>query len=99
MTMTNYVQSFKTEDGSFPGMLKDKQGDESQIYDLSQTPPVLRKLTSKQIVSIERDQSWKHPPASVSYTSQELADLIGFLRWASTGSEKEVKASEVADVM
>jgi len=98
MTMTNYVQSFKTADGTFPGMLKEKQGDESQVYDLSQMPPELRKLTSKQIISTERDQTWKHPPASVAYTPQEFADLIGFLRWASTGSVKEVKASEVADL-
>jgi len=95
MTMTTYVQSFKTANGKFPGMLKDKQGDETQVWDLSQMPPVLRKLASKDIVSVERDQTWQHPPASVEYTSQELADLVGFLRWAATGSVKEVKASEV----
>jgi putative heme-binding domain-containing protein len=95
MTMTNYVQAFKTANGVFPGMLKEKQGDESQIWDLSATPPVLRTLASKQILSAERDDKWKHPPASVDYTSQELADLVGFLRWAATGSVKEIKASEV----
>jgi len=98
MTMTNYVQSFKTASGTFPGMLKGKQGDDSEIWDLSQMPPVLRKLTSKQITSVERDQTWKHPPSTVDYAPQELADLIGFLRWAATGSDKEVKASEVADL-
>jgi hypothetical protein len=97
MTMTNYVQSFKTAEGTFPGMLKVKQGDDSEVWDLSQTPPVLRKLTTKQILSVERDQTWKHPPASVDYTPQELADIIGFLRWAATASIKEVKTSEVDD--
>jgi len=99
MTMTNYVQSFKTvHAGTFPGMLKEKQKDETEIWDLSQMPPVLRKLPNSEIVSVVRDQTWKHPPASVDYTPQELADLISFLRWAATGSVKEVKASEVADL-
>jgi len=98
MSMTNYVESFKTASGTFPGMLKEKQKDQTEVWDLSQTPPVLRKLPNSLILKEERDQTWKHPPASVEYTPQELADLIGFLRWASTGSVKEVKASEVADL-
>ena len=99
MTMTNYVQSFKTaHSGTFPGMLKEKQKDETEIWDLSQMPPALRKLPNSEIVSMERDQTWKHPPASVEYTSQELVDLISFLRWAATGATMEIKASEVADL-
>jgi len=99
MSMTNYVQSFKTaHGGTFPGMLKEKGKDETEVWDLSQMPPALRKLPNAEIVSVQRDQTWKHPPASVDYTPQELADLISFLRWAATGSVKEVKASEVADM-
>jgi mono/diheme cytochrome c family protein len=98
MTMTTYVQSFKTAQGTFPGMLKEKRKDETEIWDLSQMPPVLKKIANSQITSIERDQTWKHPPASVDYTPQEFADLIGFLRWAATGATTEVKASEVADL-
>jgi len=99
MTMTTYVQSFQTTtNGTFPGMLKDKQPDFVEAWDLSQKPPVLRKLAASEVKAIERDQTWKHPPASVDYTPQELADLIGFLRWAATGAATEVKASEVADM-
>ncbi|HLG95110.1 MAG TPA: c-type cytochrome [Bryobacteraceae bacterium] len=99
MTMTNYVQSFKTvHGGTFPGMLKGKQNDETEVWDLSKIPPVLRKLPNSEIVSMERDQTWKHPPASVEYTPQELVDLISFLRWAATGDAKEMKAAEVADM-
>lgn len=98
MKMTTYVQIFKTASGTFPGMLKEKGKEETEFFDLSQIPPVLKRLPNSQIVSIERDQSWKHPPASVDYTAQEFADLIGFLRWAATGAVKEVKASEVADL-
>ena len=58
-------------------------------------PPILRKLTSKQIFSMTQNRDWEHPPASAGYTSQELADLIGFLKWASTESQREIKASDV----
>ena len=99
MTMTNYVQSVKTaHDGTFPAMLKGKQNDETEFWDLSKMPPVLRKLPNAEIVSMDRDQIWKHPPASVVYTPQELVDLISFLRWAATGQSKEVNPSEVADM-
>ncbi len=95
MSMTEKVLLVKTADGAFPAVLKQEQSDQSEFFDLGQTPPVLRKLTAKQIVSSERDQKWQHPPASVEYTSQELADLVGFLKWAATGSQKEIKPSEV----
>lgn len=98
MTMTNTVLSVKTAQGAFPAVLKQKQGDESEFWDLSQMPPVLRKLTSKQIVSSERDTKWQHPPATINYTAQEYADLIAFLQWAATGSQKEVKASEIGEL-
>ncbi len=99
MTMTEYVKSVKIAgDGSFPGMLRVKTDTDTEFWDLSQMPPALRKVPNRQIESVGRDSTWKHPPASVDYTPQEFADLIGFLRWAATGSEKEVKASEVADL-
>jgi mono/diheme cytochrome c family protein len=97
MTMTAYVQEVKTSAGTFPGLQKQKQGDEVEIWDLSQTPPALRKFASKDILSMKGNQTWKHPPASVDYTSQELADIVGFLKWAATGSTKEIKIEDVED--
>jgi len=95
METTSDVQEIKTAAGTFPGIQKQKQGDDFEIWDLSQTPPVLRKLTSKDIVSMTRDQHWKHPPTVAEYTSQELADIVGFLRWAATGSQREIKVADV----
>ena len=97
MTMTAYVQEVKTSDATFPGMLKQKHGDEIEIWDLSRTPPALRKLASKDVLSMKGNQTWKHPPAAVDYTSPELADLVGFLKWAATGSTKEIKIEDVED--
>ncbi len=95
MDTTENVQEIKTAAGAFPGIQKQKQGDDYEIWDLSQTPPVLRKLTSKDIVSMNRDQHWKHPPTAAGYTSQELADIIGFLKWAATGTQKVIKAADI----
>lgn len=95
MENTENVQEIKTAAGPFPGIQKQKQGEDFEIWDLSQTPPVLRKLTSKDILSMTRDQHWKHPPTAAGYTSQELADIVGFLRWAANGSQKEIKAADI----
>jgi putative heme-binding domain-containing protein len=97
MSMTAYVQEVKTSSGTFPGLVQQKQGDETDVWDLSKTPPELKKLASKDIVSMNNNQTWKHPPASADYTSQELADVIAFLKNAATGARKEIKASDVEE--
>jgi hypothetical protein len=95
MTLTAYVQEVKSSQGNFPGILKQKDGDEIEIWDLSKNPPILRKLKSNQIESMKQNATWKHPPASAGYAPQELADIIGFLKWDSTGSQKEVTVAEL----
>ena len=98
MTMTNTVLLVKTANGSFPAVLKQKEGDDSEYWDLSKLPPELHKLASKEILSTQRDTKWQHPPATVEYTPQEFADLIAFLQWAATGSQKEVRVSEIGEL-
>lgn len=95
MTMTEHVYRVKTTVASFPGILKQKYGDRVEYYDLSQIPPVLRTLYNREIVSIERDQKWHHPPAVANYTPQELADLIAFLKFTTIGSRQEVAAGDI----
>ncbi len=98
MQSTEYVQEVKTADGkTFSGILKQKQGDELQIWNLSEAKPELLTLTSKNVTSMSRETKWKHPPTSAGYTSQELADIIGYLKWASTGAKTEVKIEDVED--
>jgi hypothetical protein len=95
MTMTERVQEVKTATDTFAGLQKSKQGDDLEIWDLSQNPPVLRKIAAKDVESMNRNTKWKHPPAATEYTSQELADIIGFLKWASIGQTKEIKPDDV----
>jgi len=95
MTMTEHVYRVKTAVSSFPGILHQKYGDRVEYYDLSQIPPVLRTLSFNQIISTERDEKWRHPPAMANYTAQELADVIAFLKFAATGSQQEIVATDV----
>jgi len=95
LTVTEYVQEVKAGNAKFSGIQKQKTGDEVEIWDLSEMPPVLKKFNAKEISSMSRNDKWKHPPASAGYTSKELADLVGWLKFASMGSVKEVKPSEV----
>jgi len=97
MSMTAYVQQVKTADSTFPGFVQKKSADEVDVWDLSKTPPELRKLAAKDVVSMDNNQTWKHPPAAAGYTSQELADVIAFLKYSATGTRKEIKASEVGE--
>jgi mono/diheme cytochrome c family protein len=97
MTSTETVQ-FVTPAGAragFPARVVDKQGGAMKLWNLSTTPPVLVTLQTKDVKSIDRDQTWKHPPASAGYSANELADLVGFLRWAATGNAKPVTVDEV----
>jgi hypothetical protein len=95
MTMTEHVYRVKTASNSFPGILKQKYGDKSEYYDLSEIPPVLRTLSANQIVSLVRDQEWRHPPSMANYTAQELADVISFLKFAATGAQQEIAVTDV----
>ena len=44
---------------------------------------------------MKRTTKWSHPPTAANYTPQELADIIGFMRWAANGSEKEIKVADI----
>jgi cytochrome c2 len=98
MQQTEYVQLVTTADGkTWPGIQKQKQGDVLEIWDLEENPPVLKKLTAADVKSMVRNDKWKHPPTSAGYTSQELADIIGFLKFAASGSRTEIKIEDVED--
>ena len=97
MSSTETVQLVTPAGGAkpFPARIVEKQGGVYKLWNLSGTPPVLLTLNEKEVESLARDQSWKHPPASAGYTANELADIVGFLRWASTGNQKVVTEDEV----
>jgi putative heme-binding domain-containing protein len=96
MTMTAYVQRVELRNGrEFPGIQKQKDGDILEIYDLSKTPAVLLKVKSADVASMKGNTKWTHPPTSAGYLPNELADIIAYLKFVSTGVAKEVTVDEL----
>ena len=96
MTMTAYVQRVELRNGrEFPGIQKQKDGDILEIYDLSKTPAVLLKVKSADVASMKGNTNWTHPPTSAGYLPNELADIIAYLKFVSTGVAKEVTVDEL----
>ena len=96
MTVTAFVQQISLRSGrTFPGIQKQKDGDVLTIYDLSTTPAVLLKLKSSEVASMNSNSKWAHPPTSAGYTQEELADIIAYLKFVSTGVAKEVSVKDL----
>ena len=94
-TRTQYVQTIKLKDGTeFPAMPGAKDDSGAQYYDLSATPPALRKIASKDLAGAADNATWKHPPESGGYTAQQPADVIAYIKWASYGDTKGVNPDE-----
>ena len=96
-TRTQYVETIKLKSGeSFPGM-KAASADAAALdyYDLSKTPPELKKLTAADVDSKSDNSSWKHPPSAGGWTNEQVADIVAYIRWAATGSRKTVDPADV----
>ncbi|HXM45341.1 MAG TPA: c-type cytochrome [Bryobacteraceae bacterium] len=94
---TEYVETIKLKGGdSFPG-IKVASADAAtlQYYDLSKTPPELRKFAPADVESKSDNSSWKHPPAVGGYNNQQIADIVAYIRWATAGERKAVDPSDV----
>jgi putative heme-binding domain-containing protein len=94
-TRTQYVQWIKLKNGKeFPGMPGAKDETTVQYFNLSATPPELKKLDKSEIASAGDNATWKHPPESAGYTAQQLADVIAYIKWASYGDTKGVSPAD-----
>ena len=94
---TAYVETIKLKESDpFPGMkVVSTDATTLQYYDLSKTPPELRKFAPGDVESKSDNSIWKHPPSVGGYTNEQIADIVSFIRWASTGSRKTVDPSDV----
>ncbi len=89
-TQTQYVQTYKLKAGeSFPGMPRTKDDKTVEVWDLSKTPPEVRKLEAAAIESAVPNTTWKHPPASYE-DNNALADIVAFLRYTFANDRSEV---------
>ena len=94
---TQYVEAIKLKEGDpFPGMkVASADATTLQYYDLSKTPPELRKFAPGDVQSKSDNSSWKHPPAVGGYTNEQIADIVAYIRWAAAGERKAVDPSDV----
>ncbi len=96
MQRTVFVQEVRTSKGMvFPGIQRSIKGDMMSIWDLGLTPPMLRELKSAEVVSMRENVKWGHPPAEADYSAQELADIIGFIKFAASGQHREVTPADL----
>ena len=92
---TEYVQTVKLKaGGEFPGMPAAKDDTSVSFYDLSVKPPALRKFDTKEVSSAKENSTWKHPPSTAKLTPEQLADVIGYIKFASYGDTKGVSPSD-----
>lgn len=95
-TVTQYVQTVKLKaNETFSGMPGPKDEKTVQFYDLSKTPPELRKFDKAEIDSMTNNDHWKHPPAAAKISNEQLADIVAYIRYVATGSTKSVDPEEV----
>jgi putative heme-binding domain-containing protein len=94
-TRTQYVQEVKAKDGSFPGMKIADTATGYEFYDLSKTPPEKRTLTKADVASMVDNATWKHPAAEMKLSSEQLANIIAFIKYAGYGDKAGVKAEDV----
>jgi hypothetical protein len=80
---------------AFPAMKVSEEGGNTQFYDLGKTPPALLKLAAGQVRAVKPNVTWKHPPSEVKHTSEQMSDIIAFIRWAGAKDPKGVKPEDV----
>jgi len=95
-TRTQYAVAVQPKDGEKFSAMKVKEDDQAiELYDLSKTPPELRKMTKAEIEAITDNAAWKHPPGSATYSKDQLADVIAYIKWVGYKSTSAVKPDEL----
>ncbi len=85
-TSSRLVRAVKLKDGEvFPAIMGKDDGSYVEVYDLTSPPPVKRTLERREIFSVGPASTWSHQAAAGSYTAEQVADLIAYIRFAAAG--------------
>ena len=80
-----HLVTIRTTDGEvLTAVMVTENGPFVKLYDLTAALPVLRTLEQSQIRSREPVSTWSHNAYLQGIGAQEMADLIGYLRWMAT---------------
>jgi putative heme-binding domain-containing protein len=94
-TVTQYVQVVKLKSKeTFPAMTGAKDATSITLFDLSKMPPVKKVVAPGDITSAAGNDVWKHPPAAANISPEQLADIVAYIKFASTGSRKAVDPAD-----
>src|ERR1019366_9143455 len=94
-TAAQYVQDVRLKSKeTFPAMPGAKDDKTIQLYDLSKTPPELRKVDLTDIEAETSTAKWKHPPGVNKHTAQQMADIVAYIRFAATGNRQPVDPAD-----
>lgn len=95
-TVTQYVQVVKLKSNEkFPAMTGKKDDKSVVLFDLSKMPPEKKEVAPGDISSTSSNDQWKHPPAAAKIAPEQLADIVAYVKFASTGSKKSVSPDDV----
>jgi mono/diheme cytochrome c family protein len=96
-TVTQYVQVIKLKSGGagFPAMTGKKDDKGVVLFDLSKNPPEKKVVAPDDIASSNSNDMWKHPPAASKIDPEKLADIVAYIKYATTGSKKAVDPADV----
>jgi hypothetical protein len=94
-TVTENVVMVKSRQGNFVAIRPNGETSGSRFYDLREVPPVLRTINPNDLIGLGANNSWRHPYGKEQYTSQQLADLIAYIRFVGAKDTTPVAPGDV----
>lgn len=93
---TAYVQQVEMKNGKRYTVIQHTETPDTIVYyDLAGKTPVELTLKKADIARKRDNATWMHPPESVGYSNQELADVIAYIKYVCRGSTDTVTPEEV----
>jgi putative heme-binding domain-containing protein len=90
-TRTVYAKEVETKARQkFAAMIASETEKEVTLYNLNQLPPEKMVIERSAIYAIHDNGTWKHPPESMGYKKEQIADIIAFIRFVASGDTKGV---------
>jgi cytochrome c peroxidase len=95
-TRTSYVQELNLKGGKRYTVIQHEESPDGVVYyDLSVKPPAEMKVKKADIARLRDNATWKHPPESVGYSNEELADVIAYIKFITRGSTDPVNPADM----
>jgi hypothetical protein len=58
-------------------------------------PPEKKEVAPSDIASTGSNDVWKHPPAANKIGNEQLADIVAYIKYATTGTKRAVDPADV----